>query len=140
MISDGTLELGASGWSLDDYTNATYFIAVELAVPGDAGHGPGEFPQYYNWSDPDAAETNMSYIYFETGEGNSYVECYSPDESDFVDHSPVIVTGGFDDGDTMTMKFSGGLVIYYYDGANWVYDEVETKLYFKGEVSDIRLL
>lgn len=31
LISDGELIEGQNGWSMDDYTNATYFIAFELA-------------------------------------------------------------------------------------------------------------
>lgn len=136
FITDGTYTNGGNdeGWSINDYTNATYFLGVELAVPLGEEIGSGEFPQHSNWS---GVTTNISYIYFETGhDEETYVEYYT--DNDTEDHSPVSVTGGVDDGDTMTLKFSGKLTYYSFDGINWSQETVSGKFYFKGKVNDER--
>jgi hypothetical protein len=135
FISDGTYTNadGNDGWSMEDYENATYFLAIELATPLEDEIGPGEFPQWSNWT---GVETNISYIYYESGDGEDEVEYYT--DSDTEDNSPVIVSGGVEDGDTMTLKFSGKLKYYFFDGTNWVEETVSGKFYFKGEVKDER--
>jgi hypothetical protein len=126
---------GDDGWSLEDYDDATYYLAIELAVPLEHEVEAGEYPQYNNWSLPENDE-NMSYIYLESGEGNDYFEYYTEDIDE--NHEPVVVTGGVDDGDKMTVKFSGRLTYYYYNGTNWVENSVSGKFYFSGRVQDMR--
>ena len=134
FITDGEFVSG-SGWSKSDYTNATYYLAVELAVPAANGFEPGEFPIYYSFSSA-PAESNISYIWYENAANDeTYFDCESPETSE---HESVVVSGGFDDGETMTVKFTGKLRVYYYDGMNWVDEELTGKVYFKGEVNDVR--
>ena len=45
FITDGVYN-GGGGWDLDDFTGATYYIAVELAAPTDDEVGPGEYPLF----------------------------------------------------------------------------------------------
>ncbi len=136
FISDGTYTNadGEEGWSLDDYDGATYYLAVELAsvVAGDLTIG--EFPSYYNW-DPAEDNSTISYIYLESGTGNDAIYYYSNDE----DHSPVVVSGGLEDGDKMTLKFNGTLYYEYFDGTNWIESSVTGKFYYSGTVNDERV-
>lgn len=134
FITDGTYVDG-DGWDLDDYTDATYYIAVELGVPIEEEFGAGEFPLFDSFSDT-PPNSNMSYVYFESGEDEAFVEYFVPD--DLVGGDPVVVSGGTDDGETMTLKFNGTLTYYYFNGTDWVEDDVEGKFYFKGEVEDVR--
>jgi hypothetical protein len=135
MITDGTLIDGENGWSLSDYTNATYYIAIEISTPNTNTLGPDEFPQHSSWSAVPAT-SNMSYVYLESGEGNDYVEIYTEDDN--ADLSPVKVTGGIDDGDMMTFQFNGKLAYYSYNGTNWVETAEDAKLFFRGTVIDKR--
>jgi hypothetical protein len=135
MITDGTLNEGADGWDLDEFTNATYYIAIELSTPSTNTLGPDEFPQYSNWSlVPE--NSNMSYIYSEAGEAADYLEVYTDDDN--ADLSPVVVTGGLDGEDKITLQFNGKLTIYHYDGTNWVNTPQAGKFFFKGTVIDAR--
>lgn len=135
FISDGTYTNadGNDGWSMEDYDNATYFIAVELAVPFEEEIGAGEFPQWSSWT---GVETNISYIYVESGDGADEVEYYTDNDNE--DNSPVIVSGGMEDGDTMTLKFNGKLTYYFFNGTNWVEETVSGKFNVKGKVNDER--
>jgi hypothetical protein len=135
MITDGTLIEGENGWSLSDYTNATYYLAIEISTPNTNTLGPDEFPQHSNWSLVPAT-SNMGYLYLESGEGNDNVEIYTNDENE--DLSPVVVTGGLDDGEKMTFQFNGTLSYYRYDGVNWVETSEDAKLFFRGTVIDAR--
>jgi hypothetical protein len=137
FISDGvyTNADGTDGWSIEDYTDATYFIGVELGVPGGEDFSKGAFPQHYSWNNLGEEDNNASNIYFENADiGENYIKYQSPEEDD----SPIVIGGGFDDGETMTLKFNGTLTLYHYDGENWVYEDVTGKFFFKGEVNDER--
>jgi hypothetical protein len=135
FISDGTYTNADNdqGWSLEDYEGATYYLAIELGAPVDGNLTVGEFPSFSSWSNQ---EDNLavSYIYLESGTGNDEVEYYSSDE----DNSPVIVSGGLDDGDKMTLKFDGTLSYYYYNGTAWVENTVTGKFLYTGTVNDER--
>lgn len=138
FITDGTYTNanGSDGWSIGAYDNATFYLAIELAVPEGETIGAGKYPQLYNWSNS-GADDNISYIYLETAaEDETYVEIYTGE--DVVDDSPVVVSGGVDDGETMTLKFDGKVIYYYYNGTNWVEEEKRITIAFKGKVSDVR--
>lgn len=140
FISDGeyTNGGGGNGWSIEDYTDATYLIAVQLAILSEDDFEAGEFPLYNSFADALTDLSSASYVYFESAaDDNTYFECDTPSGSD---HEPVVVSGGMDDGDTMTLTFNGTLEIEYYDGENWVEDEMTGKISFKGEVDDRRVL
>lgn len=115
-------------------TGATFYIEVELGNEADEVLVAGTYPQYENWSEaPD--NSNVSYIYSEIGDGDDYMELYPTDDANGDDD--VVISGGMEDGETMTLKFNGTLMLYYFDGANWVDKEVTGKFYFKGEVDDV---
>jgi hypothetical protein len=122
FITDGTYSEG-SGWSIGSYTNATYLIAVEVGVPADEELSPGSYPLYGSFSD--APETsNISWVSFENETEYYYTDVTGGD--------PVVISGNFDDGDTMTISLKGSLE---YDNND---ESVEGRLYFKGEVQDLR--
>lgn len=127
FISDGVYSEG-NGWSLNSYTGATYLIAVELGVPTtEEVLTPGEYPLYYSFST--APETsNVSWLMFDSED--AYFE--TPDG--ILDGDPIEISGAFDDGDMMTIKFNGTLAFY----SDKLSDQVSGKFYFKGEVQDER--
>jgi hypothetical protein len=131
FITDG-VAVGDGGWSLSSYTGATYYLAIELASPVDGELVKGSFSQHYNWSNADG-ELPISYIYLERDNDFYY---QSPENN--TDTSPVIVSGGLNDGEKMTLKFSGTLTYEHYNGENWVEESVSGKFYFSGVVKDVR--
>ncbi|HMV07663.1 MAG TPA: hypothetical protein PK325_00275 [Cyclobacteriaceae bacterium] len=115
-------------------SGATYYIEFELAVPEGEQISEGEYPAFYNWSS--ASETsNIGYVYAESGEDNQYVEIDLLEDADGSDK--IVVSGGVDDGETMTVKFNGDVSYYYFDGTNWVTETVAGKFYANGVVEDV---
>lgn len=138
-ITDGTYtnNSGDGGWSIDDYTNASYVFVIEIGVPVANDLGPGSYPQLYDWSDAVATD-NVGYVYFENpADGTDYYRLYSPDGND---HSPVVVSGGIEDGKTMTIKFKGKLSLYHYNGTAWTTDSQDVSLAIQSKVTDAREL
>lgn len=136
-VTDGiyTNENGGYGWTLDDYEDATYFLVIQLGVPDAEELGIGGFPQFESWNDADLS-SNVSYLQMKYGEGNSLHGYYTDNETE--DHSPVVITGGLEDGDKMTFQFKGSLTYGHYDGTNWVYETVSGEFYYTGTVQDKR--
>lgn len=128
IVTDGDYVDG-NGWSLDDYTGATYLMAVELGVPVEEETlSDGKYPMYSSFSN--APETsNISWVSFETS------DVYYEIPNDAMGEEEIEISGDYDDGDKMTIKFDGTLTNYTPE------DEVaaEGKFYFKGEVEDVRL-
>ncbi|HET9055135.1 MAG TPA: hypothetical protein VFM90_13235, partial [Cyclobacteriaceae bacterium] len=127
FITDGEYN-GEGGWYLESFTGATYYLAVELAVPNEEEFGPGEYPLFGSWSNQEDENANIGYVYFEMGEDEEYVELDLLSDADGEEN--VVVSGGVDDGDTMTLKFDGALTHYYFDGEDWVTDNESGKFYF----------
>jgi len=111
-ISDGE-------WNGQDFTDESFFLMVEVAVPSSEEFEPGIFPTDYGWSG--FTGSNISWISFE----NSDFAFVPLDDSV---EDILTVSGGFNDGETMTLSFDGPV-----DG-----NVEEVQLYFKGEVSDVR--
>jgi hypothetical protein len=130
FISDGTYTEGYRG-DVSSYTNGTYVIEIQLGVPGGTSFTPGDYHQL-NWNDL-GSDQLVSSIYLQRGVENEYIEVYST-----YDESPITVSGGFNDGQKMTLKFNGTLNYYYFNGTNFVEDEVAGKLNFSGTVQDER--
>lgn len=130
-ITDGTYTSGER-YDITSYTNATYLMTIELGIPGGTTFAPGNYPQNSNWGDLDGTEL-VSFIYFESGEGNDYKELGT-----ITDGSSIKVSGGFDDGEKMTLKFTGALYYEYFDGVNWVENEITSSFNFSGKVQDER--
>lgn len=127
FISDGVYTEG-NGWSLDDYTGATYLIAVEVGVPAaEETLSAGEYPLYYSFS---TAPENSNIGWFMFDSEDFYYE--TPNE--ILDGDPIEISGAFDDGDMMTIKFNGTLE-FYSDAPS---EQIAGKFYFKGEVQDVR--
>jgi hypothetical protein len=136
-ISDGEYTNGGigKGWNLDNYTGATFLLGIRLNVPNGEQFAAAEFPLFVS-SNLATENQNYGYVLFRSGEGDELVEYYHKDENE--DHSPVIVSGGFEDGEKMTLKFSGKLTFKHKDpnSANWVEETVSGKFYFSGTVQD----
>ncbi|HEY3405801.1 MAG TPA: hypothetical protein VGK59_20595 [Ohtaekwangia sp.] len=132
FISDGELKEGAeNGWGLGHYNGATYYLAIELGVPAGDDFAAGDYP-LSNWSEAEADE-NWSYIELKN-ENEYYNSTYNMDL--------VTVSGGFDDGDKMTVKFKGELT-YYYDyteESGWEEKDVTGEFYYSGKIIDKRPL
>jgi hypothetical protein len=115
----------------------TYYIEFEIAVPEEEEIVAGEYPAYYNWSLP-SATSNIGYLYAEGGDELEYVELDLLEDADGDDN--IIVSGGVEDGETMTVKFKSTISYYHYDASteDWITENVTGSLYFKGEIEDIR--
>jgi hypothetical protein len=135
VISDGiyTNADGDLGWSLDDYDGATYSLVIELFAPVDGDITVGEFPSYANW-DLQEDNSTISFIYLESGTGNDEISYSSTNQN----NSPVVVSGGLEDGDKMTLKFDGTLIYRYFNGTSWVTNSVTGKFNYTGTVNDER--
>lgn len=126
FISDGELTGTESGWYLENYSGGTYFLAIELAVPIENDFAPGDYPQRSSLEEAEAG-SNTSYIRLKREDGSKY--------SSLDNLAPVKVSGGFDDGDKMTIKFKGKLI---YDPVSGSEEEVTTEFYYSGRVQDVR--
>ena len=111
-ISDGT-------WNGEGFSDASFYLMIEVAVPSSEEFEPGIFPADYGWSG--FTGSNISWVSFE----NSEFDFVPLDDSV---EDILTVSGGFDNGETMTLSFEGPV-----DG-----NITEVELYFKGEVSDVR--
>ncbi len=128
FITDGTYD-GGDAWDVGDYIDATYVIAIQLGAPAENELTRGNYPLYESFSE--AAETsNISWISFDSN--NAY---YFTPESAGGEES-IQLSGGFDDGERMTIMYNGPLE-YSSDDTD---DDIEGKLYFRGKVQDVRSL
>ena len=128
FISDGVYNQEGSGWSMSSYTGATYLIAFEAGVPvAEEVLSKGEYPLYSSFSE---APENANVGWFSFESDAAYYE--TPDG--IIGGDPIVLSGSFDDGDTMVVKFNGTLE-YYGEGSS---EEFSGKFYFKGEVQDMR--
>lgn len=130
FITDGTFEDG-SGWSFSDYTDATYILAVELGVPVEEDElSDGEYPLFSSFSA--ASETSrVSWVSFETTD-----DVYFEIPNGTMGGDEIEISGDFDDGDKMTIKFSGTLTNY----TDVEEVDADGKIYFKGDVEDVRTI
>lgn len=127
LISDGELIEGENGWSMDDYTNATYLIAFELATAQPNLPGTGEFPLHRFW-DNVTDGSNLSY-FFARFDGNTI-------DTPATNPAPVIIiNGGAEPGDKMLIQFSGKIAYRSTEGELTSFDG---KLNFTGTVIDKR--
>jgi hypothetical protein len=137
-ITDGTAFLGGSGWNVNDFEDATWLIVVEIGTGiNETEFVAGDFLNYNNWLTEIESPIGYLYASFEDG------ECYPfyPLEEE-VGH-PIKVSGGFDDGDKMTIRYKGGFLKYvYWDDVNevQVQESVATDLHFSGIVQDARIV
>lgn len=104
IISDGVLVSG-NGYSLENYEGATFLLAMELSQISDASFLPGSFPTWSVWQTPAAEQLDFGNIYF-LGNVLDQVNNFGTSDS-YGNHEPVILTGGVEPGETITVKFSG---------------------------------
>lgn len=127
LITDGELIDGENGWSLTDYTNATYFIAFELATPLPSVPSSGNFPLHRFW-DNVTDGSNLSYFF-------GGFDDFTIDTPNSTPTTPIVITGGTEPGDKMTIKFSGKIAYRSQAGDLTPFDG---KLDFTGLVIDKR--
>lgn len=132
LISDGDLIAGENGWSLNDYTNATYFIAFELASSEPNVPWVGSFALHRFW-DNVTDGSNLSYFFAEF-EGMTY------DTHDTDLHPAMVITGGGEPGEKMTVRFSGEIAHRFFinSGETAVFNPYDSELFFTGTVIDKR--
>lgn len=130
LITDGTIDNFPieQSWSLSNLENASYFILVRLASPGDGSLEAGNYPLHPSWYIT-ASESNFSDVYASVGDEQNYVMYYSNEGDE--EHAPTIVTGEMGDGDTMSLRYNGKLNI---NGEIIV----SCKFYYQGVVADVR--
>jgi hypothetical protein len=131
-LTDGTYVEG-DPLNFSSYTGITFFLEIDLNVPDDEDFEPGNYPLRYDYS-LTPADINFSYIYLQL-ENDDYYESY-----DNEDATPIKVTGGFDDGETMQISYTGTLKFYYNTGEGWVNETFDGEIFYKGVVSDERVL
>jgi hypothetical protein len=131
FLTDGTFSSG-DGWDLEDYTNATYYVAVQVIIPADDAFEAGSYASTNSFSTLGAADKGV-YFYVEGEDGNYYESTSGESTANFT------ISGGLNDEETMTVKFSGGLSHWILDG-NWVETEFTGKIFVKAQVEDVRPL
>jgi hypothetical protein len=128
FITDGTYD-GGDAWDVTDYIDATYVIAIQVGGPMENELAKGSYPLYESFSEA-AATSNISWVSFDSSEAYYFTpEGAEGEES-------IQLSGGFDDGDRMTITYNGPLEFSDDDTA----DDIEGKLYFRGDVQDVRSL
>jgi hypothetical protein len=127
LISDGELLPDKNGFSLDHYTNATYFIAFELAIAEPDPYTTGSYTLHRFW-DNVTDGSNLSYFF-------AGFEDKTVDTPDSGTKSPIIIKGGLEPGQTMTIAFDGELA---YRSGSGTLTSFEGKLNFTSIVIDKR--
>lgn len=125
MISDGELLPDKNGFSLDHYSNATYFIALELA----SANLPiaGDYTLHRFW-DNVTDGSNLSYFF-------AGFEDKTVDTPDSGTKSAITIKGGLEPGQTMTIEFDGEIA---YRSGSGTLTPFAGKLNFMGTVIDKR--
>lgn len=136
-LTDGTYVEG-SPWNFSSYTGATFFLEFDLGVPQGNSFKAGKFPLWYNY-DLTPAGKNFCYLYLQLDDiYYDYYESYDQESP-----NSLVVSGGLNGGQTMEIEYKGSLKFYKYisEGEGYAEGEIFTgKLYYKGVVSDERLL
>lgn len=128
VITDGEYIEGEDGDELNDYTGATYLVFIQLATRHD--FTPTAYIQSTSWSS-------------EPGDFYSYLYMGSTEELSLftdADDSPIKISGGFDDGETMKLEFTGELNYSRLDqsSGNVVNTDEEVVFFFEGTIDDKR--
>lgn len=127
LISDGELLPDKNGFSLDHYTNATYFIAFELAIAEPDPYTAGSYTLHRFW-DNVTDGSNLSYIF-------AGFEDKTIDTPDSGTKSIITIKGGLEPGQTMTIAFDGELA---YRSGSGTLTSFDGKLNFTGTIIDKR--
>jgi hypothetical protein len=127
LISDGELLPDKNGFSLDHYTNATYFIALELAIAEPDPYTADSYTLHRFW-DNVTDGSNLSYIF-------AGFEDKTVDTPDSGTKSAITIKGGLEPGQTMTIAFDGEIA---YRSGSGTLTPFAGKLNFMGIVIDKR--
>jgi hypothetical protein len=131
-LSDGT-HVGGTEWDLENYQNATYVLGIQLGIPAGESWTAGNYPlvEVYETAEVDQ---NIAFIYYQA----------RPDEQTSIDvnvtedGSPVVVSGGLEDGEAMTVKFTGPLYRLVQVGEEHGDELCDVKISFRERVQDVR--
>jgi hypothetical protein len=126
LLTDGTYVSG-NGWDLTHYTNATYFFAFEVLIPVGEDFLAGTYESVYDFN---AMTSSSIYFYGETTDPNEFYE-------DNAESGEFVVSGGMEDGETMTVKFKGDLSHWTYI-ESWLEKEFTGSIFVKAKVEDVR--
>lgn len=129
VITDGTYN------ETTGFTAQTYYATVFLLWPNEEDLGPGEFPLFADLTDGSETE-KMAFLELSSGENVAFYNLKVPEN--VVRGNPVVIAGGVEDGDRMTLTFSGTLSYFHLEGQTPVTEDVSGKLHFEGEVINIR--
>jgi hypothetical protein len=133
VITDGVYSADPGwGWEFDDYTGETYLLIVNLLEPDGAEHGVGEYQMYPWFNEEPYTHERMSYVGLYTTENGNSIRYITGDDRD---KSPVVVKGGLNIGDNMTISFEG-LLLHQLNQVEQTYEE--SRLHFSGTVSDVQ--
>lgn len=114
-ISDGTYTnaSGGYGYNLDDFDNATYSIIIFLISGTDAEINIGDYAQTRETMVGSSGSMQWAF----TSGTSSIMQNKLPNpsiisiETGNQDNNPVKITGGVEDGDIMSVNFSGGIFL-----------------------------
>jgi hypothetical protein len=119
------------------YGDATYFIEVYLVEEEEEEEfRTGNYPAWDDWNDA-ASTSRISYIEaYAAMDDDNYFRLETLSDAEGEDN--VKVSGGFDDGETITFKYSGDVNYYHLnDDDDWVNETVSGNFTVKGEIEDI---
>ena len=116
------------GISSDNFTDATYLIVIETAIPYSEEFEGGEFPQLYTWSGQIGSTDKASWFQVETNIDDNYEISYT----DVLDGDAITIDGDMDINDSMTIKINVDDLYNEVDDT----DNASLKLTFKGTVLD----
>lgn len=122
-----------------EFMNATYFVEIDLLTAEDADDfTKGDYEAWDDWNDA-AAATKIGYVdAYAAMDDDNYFNLYTADDAAGEDE--IKVSGGFDDGETITFKYSGDLDHYYQnDNDEWVTETVSGNFTIKGEIEEISM-
>ena len=127
-ISDGTFVAG-NGWDLAHYTDATYLFAFELFTPSDTDFLQGNYLSLYSLN---TMTDNSVYFYGESTSENEYYESTGETSDNFN------IGGGMEPGETMTIKFNGGLSHWQLIENSWLETPFTGSIFVTAKVEDVR--
>jgi hypothetical protein len=137
-LTDGFYTNGGSqeGRSLDDYRGASYFLEIRIGVPISKNFVTGKFPQHNDWNQAELSDSNLGFFLFARGTMDDLYGHRTEDSSD--DVSPIIINGGIEHGEIMTVRFTGKMRYFHPDDVNPIIKEVKGHFYFEATVIDGR--
>ena len=126
IITDGT-PTDVGSWSVEDYTDATFLVAIELGTQSEA-LAAGTYESRSSWSP--VSVDNIAYLEYEVPAEGGSREYYT--YSDEGAEPSIKVKGKFNGGDNISISLSGKI----WDDSEGVL--VSTKFNYSGIIEDVR--